>query len=150
MIEPGVHLSFAFFRRLFPLRDADPATAPLSDEERKVFHRWEIAGLVPLFLFTAVLACGWYHTIKWGAALFHAKVPDTRILLLLDPGWWVVPAMLLGLITSAIPINTFYYVLLRDRYRRFSRACEERVGFDGLRVFGFSRPWSVPVRWYSS
>ena len=43
-------------------------------------------------------------------------------------------AILLGILSSALPLVGLYRLLLRDRYRRFDRACHERIGFDSNRA----------------
>jgi hypothetical protein len=108
---------------------------PLSDEERRVYRRCEVWGLLPFFLVVPALGYLWFLALRWGAGCFPQNSPDTRFLLRPVPLIWAVPAMLLGIITSAVPLNGLYLALLRSRYRRFSRFCDERVGFDGGRAF---------------
>jgi hypothetical protein len=133
--EAAVDLSFRLFRRLFPLRPLDPSETPLSDEERRIYRRWEVWGLLPLFLVAPPLGYLWFLALKWGAGCFPQETPDTLFLLRPDPLIWSVPAMLLGIISSAIPISALYLALLGSRYHRFERFCSERVGFDGDRAF---------------
>jgi hypothetical protein len=135
MTGAAVESSFRLFRRIFPLRPLDPSEAPLSEEERRVYRRWEVAGLLPFALFVPALGYPWFLALKWGAQCFPQEIPGTLLLLRLDPMIWVVPAGFLGLVTSAIPMNALYYALLGRRNRRFNRFCDERVGFDGKRAF---------------
>ena len=65
----AVQSSFAIFRRLFPVQPPDPSEPPLTDEERKIFHRWEMAALIPIFLFTAAFGSFWYFAMKDAAGL---------------------------------------------------------------------------------
>ncbi len=134
MTGAGVELSFRLFRRLFPLRPLDPSETPLSDEERRIYRRWEIWGALPCFLVAPVLVYLWFLLFRWGAECFPQETPDTLFLLRPDPVIWFVPAMLLGILSSAIPTNFLYLAMLGSRYRRFDRFCSERVGFDGDRA----------------
>ncbi len=122
------------FRRLFPVRPPDPSEPPLTDEERKTFHRWEMASIIPIFLFTAAFGSLWYLAMKEAAGLWPTATPATRFLLRPEPISFAAPALILGILSSALPIDGLYRLLLRERYRRFERACHERVGFDGDRA----------------
>jgi hypothetical protein len=135
MTEAAVGLSFRLFRWLFPVRPLGPTEMPLSDQERRVYRRWEFRGLLPAFLVVPALGYLWFPALSWAAGCFSQNSPDTLFLLRPDPVIWFVPALLLGVITAAIPLNGLYLALLRSRYRRFSRFCDERVGFDGGRAF---------------
>jgi hypothetical protein len=135
MTGPAVELSFRLFRRLFPLRPLHPSEGPLSDEERRIYRNWELWGLLPICLIVPALGYLWFCALTWEAGCFPPDTPDTLFLLRPDRRIWFVPAMLLGIISSAIPFSAFYFVLLGSRYRRFERFCGERVGFDGDRVF---------------
>jgi hypothetical protein len=135
MTGAAVKLLFRLFRRLFPVRPLDPSEAPLSDEERRVYRRWEVWGLLPLFLVVPALSYLWFLALRWRAGCFPQVTPDTRFLLRPHPAIWIVPAVLLGTITSVIPLTALYSALLGNRFRRFDRFCSERVGFDGDRAF---------------
>jgi hypothetical protein len=134
MAGAGVEVAFALFRRLFPLGPPDPSEPPLSDEERKFYRRWEMASLVPLFLFIASLTYPWYLAMECAAGLWHRPTPQTRFLIRPDPHWWFVPAFFLGIISSGIPMFGLYRLLLGGRYKRYDRACAERVGFNARPV----------------
>jgi hypothetical protein len=133
----AIGLSFAVFRRVFPARVADPLAEPITDDERRVYRRWETGSLLPFFVFAPLLGYAWYITLKGGADLFHRPDPVMRFLVRPSDYFWGVPALFLGIITSAIPINGLYRILLRDRCQRFERYCNERTGFDGSRVLVF-------------
>jgi hypothetical protein len=130
MTRMAVEASFGVFRRLFPVRPLDPSELPLSDEERRVYNRWEVWSVLPFFLFTAALGFAWYVALKGAAGFWHQATPETRFLIRPIPIAWGLPAFFLGIISSAIPLDWLYRLLLRDRYRRFERACHERMGFD--------------------
>lgn len=134
LIPIAVGLSFVLFRRIFSARVADPSEVPLTDEECRIYRRWEIGSLLPFFLFAPMFGYAWYLVLKGAAALFRHETPDTRFLVEPMAITWAIPAIFLGIISSAIPLDRLYRALLRDRYRRFERSCEERVGFDGNRV----------------
>ncbi len=56
----AVQSSFAIFYRLFPVQPPDPSEPPLTDEERKRFHRWEVAAIIPILLFAAAFGSLYY------------------------------------------------------------------------------------------
>jgi hypothetical protein len=127
---------FALFRRWFPPRIADEDD-PLTDEEHRVYRRWEAWELLPFFAFAPFLGFAWYLALKGAADLLHEHLHmtlGTRFLIQpISIVWWL-PALFLGIVSSSVPVTWLYRLLLRDRYRRFERACDERVGFDGRLV----------------
>lgn len=130
MTRAGVELTFALFRRLFPVRPPDPSEPPLTDEERRVYQRWEMWSPLPMLLFASICTYLWALALMGAEGLLHRPTPETRFLV--RPEWfmWLLPAMFLGLMTSAVPLDLLYRLLLGRRYKRFDRACKERVGFD--------------------
>jgi hypothetical protein len=127
--------SFTVLRWIFPAPAAASAEEPITDEERSVYRRWEAGSLLPFFLLVLILGHAWYLGLTRAATLFRHEAPGTRFLV--QPAWyvWLIPALALGLITSAIPLDWLYRALLRDSYRRYERYCIQRVGFDGRRLF---------------
>ncbi len=138
LVPLGLALSFALFRGAFPARVDDET--PLTDEERRVYRRWEAGALAPFFIFVPLLGYAWYLVLKGAASLFHEAAPATRYLVLTMPLFWVIPALFLGMISSAIPMEWLYRCLLRDRYPRYERSCSERVGFDEKRALMWLAP----------
>lgn len=133
----GVVLIFALLRQSMPFcagRDDGP---PLTDAERRLYHRWEMGSLVPLLLAASASSYLWFRMLRLLAVFAERPVEKTRYLILPDPGSWGVPAIFLGIITSAVPLVLLYRFLLGERYVRYIRACNERFGFDGWRVFRF-------------
>jgi hypothetical protein len=131
--------AFALLRWLVPTKPRPPAEQPLSDSERATFQRWEIAALVPFFVFATALGLAWYALLREVAWLSVAAAPDTVYLITPSAAYWGIPAIFLGMITAAVPFDWRYRVLLHERYRRFERYCDERTGLNGRRVFiGFS------------
>lgn len=127
-------MSFALFRRYFPTLPDDPSESPLSDEERRVYRVWEMMGVLPVFVIIPLLTFAWYRTLNGAVGLFHQEVPRTRFVVQPNPLWWFGPALLLGIISAVIPVFGLYRVLLRERFRRFQRFCNEHVGFAADRV----------------
>jgi hypothetical protein len=137
LVPIAVGLSFALFRWLSPTSLADGAEPPITDEERRVYRRWEVGAHVLLFIFVPLLGFAWYFALRGAAGLFQHGAPGTRFLVRPTPNFWGIPAIFLGIISSAVPMEWLYRLLLRDRYRRYERFCNERVGFDGRRVFAW-------------
>jgi hypothetical protein len=124
----------AIIRWLFPAPAAAFAQEPMNDGERLVHRRWEDAECLALLLLAALLSYAWHQGMMWAASVFQREAHGTRFLVQPSPLYWVIPALLLGLITSAIPLDELYRILLRDRYRRYRRYCIERVGFAPRRL----------------
>ena len=72
-------LTFALLRWFFPVRVADPSEEPLTDEERRVFRRWEAGSLLPFFVFAPVLGYAWYLALRGAASLFPHGTPGRAI-----------------------------------------------------------------------
>ena len=133
----AVGLSFALFRWLCPTSLTDGAGTPLTDEERRVYRRWEGGALIPFFILVPLLGLAWYFALKGAAGLFQHATPGMQFLARPTPIFWGLPALFLGIISSAVPMEWLYRSLLRDRYPRYERFCNERVGFNGKRVFAW-------------
>lgn len=129
MSQKFAEFSFRLLSRLYPVRPLGPTETPLSDEERRIYRRLEAWSLLPLYLMVAALTYPWFLALKWGAGSFPQDTPDDLILLRPPPQTWLIPAMLLGMISSVILTSALYVALLGSRYRRFERSCNERVGF---------------------
>jgi hypothetical protein len=133
LIPIAVGLSFALLGRAFPVRRND-AEAPLTDQERRVYRRWEIGSLLPFFAFAPLLSYLWYLALRGAAGLFDPATPSTLYLVQPIMEFLLFPAMFLGIVSSAIPMEWIYRFFLRERYPRYVRFCNERAGFDATRV----------------
>ena len=71
-----------------------------------------------MFLFAPILGGAWYLGLAWAASLFHHEAEGTRFLIRPSLLYWAIPAILLGLISSVIPLDLFYRAFLRERYCR--------------------------------
>src|SRR5512135_2745534 len=92
-------LVFAFIRLFFPARiahDAD-AEAPLTDEERRVYRRWQVGIAWSYLPLVALCSFALYLAFKWTAGLFHKATPETRFLVQTDSDLWGIPALFLAL-----------------------------------------------------
>ncbi len=143
LVPIGVGASFALFRRLLPARPDPSDGPPLTAEERRIYHRWEMGALVPFFLFATSIGAAWYFVLKGAADFCWRTPPGTRFLVRLPDLSWGLPAIVLGIVSAAIPMHWLYAALLGDRYPRYERACNERVGFDGWRVFVWMAGFAV-------
>jgi hypothetical protein len=126
---------FALFRCVFPARIAHPSSEPLTDEERRIYRRWDIGSPLLCLPLATVFGLAWYLALTRLGGLFPHESPDTVFVAQPAPVFWGVPAIFLGMLTSAIPLDLCHRAVFRDRYRRFERYCNERVGFDSNRVF---------------
>lgn len=137
LVPVGVGISFALFRWLFPVRSRNAAEPPLTAEEQKIYQRWEMGSLIPLFFFVSMLGYAWYLVLKWASDHAHSPTPTRLFLIRPSRSFWVIAALSLGAISAAGPLEWLYRWLLGNRYHRYERYCFERVGFDSKRVL----PW---------
>ncbi|HWE35850.1 MAG TPA: hypothetical protein VG406_04700 [Isosphaeraceae bacterium] len=127
-------LAFALCRGLIPVRPGAADEPPLTDEERRRYARWESASIVPLFVFAPLLGFAWYLALRDATRLFPHDRPGTLFLVEPIGVYWMLPALFLGIVSSAVPMTLLYRALLGDRFGRFVRSCNERVGFDSWRL----------------
>ena len=125
LIPVGVAFSLGLFRRIFPVRKGAPSELPLTDDERRVYRRWEVMSLLPCFIFALTLAFLWCLALMGTAGLFLHETPGTCFLVKASWVFWGIPSGFLGIITSSIPLGGLYRVLLRDRARRYDLYCSE-------------------------
>jgi hypothetical protein len=114
LVPIAVGLSFALFRRAFPVRPEDGEETPFTDEERREYHRWEKWSVLPAFTFVPLLGYAWYVPLKFAADQCHQATSATQHLIRPDPMLWALPAFFLGIISAAIPMEWLYRCLLRD------------------------------------
>jgi hypothetical protein len=121
----------AVSRRLFRARLARSAAAPLSEEERRIYQRWNLGGGLLFAILAPLLGYVWYLPFTGAAGVFPHATPATRYLV--EPTWlfWAIPAAYLGMLSSSFPIDWLFRRLLRKRYSRFERFEVECIGFDG-------------------
>jgi hypothetical protein len=82
----------------------------------------------------SLLGCAGYFALKGAAGLFHSVAPGTRFLVGPSLIFWGIFAAFLRVISSAVPIEWLCRSLLRDRYRRCERFCNERRRYAGRRA----------------
>jgi len=137
----GVGTFFSILRRLFSLPPEYAESGKSLEELEPVYRRWEIYSL-PLMLAVVpplIAACWWilYRIGIWNAGRFDGAVYHLWPFGLI----WGVPAGILGLFTSAVPIDLFYRWRLKDRYPEFERYANLRHGYDqqraALPIMGF-------------
>jgi hypothetical protein len=128
-------LVFAALRRFVPApasREPDPAT--LSREEIASYGRYELAAFPLFFACAAATGYAWYWALRGAGALLVAARGEAVHVLGAEPAYWALPAIFLGIVSSAVPIDLAYRRLLRDRYERFMRYGEQKHGYDTRKV----------------
>jgi hypothetical protein len=128
-------VSFVIFRRVCAAPDAARETEPISEHERRVYRRWEIFAVVPVFLLVPLFTYLWYLGLTWAASLFDHHAPDTRFLVQPSGLSWIMPAFVLGILTVVIPLEGLYRGLLRERYARYQFHTEGRGGRVARKAF---------------
>ncbi len=115
---------------LFPAATLEPGETPVSDQEF-ADYRWRrnlsLALILPIFV---LLVAAWSGALIWGAGLIHHNTAETRFLVRPPTFYWIFPGLILGLLTTAIPLDRCYRLVFGDRYRRFRSVCYECDGFD--------------------
>lgn len=139
LIPFAIALAFRFFRRWAPPPAKSSPGEEFTEAERKRFARWEAASIIPFIVFAAFLGWGWHFVLRSvGEGWIVYRNPDARYVLSPSSSYWALPALFLGIITSAVPLTMLFRLLLRDRYGRFVEFTNARAGFDSrkiLRVF---------------
>ena len=130
----AVAIVFALLRWMMPVTPADAQALSLTDAERRLYYRWEVASLVPFFVFGPALTWMWYHALRELAGLAIGSSPDAVFVLAPTGRYWVVPSIFLGIVSAVVPMTLLYQALLGERFPTYERAAAERVGFDGRRA----------------
>lgn len=136
------NVRLAILRRLFPLPPGYVESGKSLEELTPVYRRWEIYSIPLLLVFGPPLVAAWWWILYsigiWNAQRFSGAVYH------LWPSFamtWGVPAILLGIITSTVPISLFYRWRLRERCLEFERYSNLRCGYNGdaatIPVFAF-------------
>ena len=137
LIPIAIGLSPVLCRRIFPLPPVNGAVSPLplTDEELRFYRRWEVGAILPFFIFAPLLGFAWYFVLNGAAGLFQHDATGSRFLVRPSPLFCAMPAIFLGVTSSAVPIDLLYRYLLRDRYHRYTLHSNEHAGFDQRRAF---------------
>lgn len=138
LIPIAIALAFRLFRRFAPNPVKPDQTRDLSKVEQKRFGRWQAASVIPFFAFTAALGLGWYYVLcTIGEGWIFYRNPDARFLLAPSSAYWALPALFLGIVTSAIPTTFLFKALLGTQYGRFEEFTNFQAGFQGRKIFTF-------------
>lgn len=125
---------FRLFARLFPFRPPPGKESVTAAQLRPQYRRWEIATVVLLF------ACAPF-TI-WGAkrlltALYPRPSTPAGALqhVTIDPMFFLLPAIFLGLILAAAPVMGLLYLMLRRRFSEYLLYGNLLAGFDATKIW---------------
>ena len=72
--------------------------------------------LLTFFVIAPIIGYGWYQVIRSLAESNRPSIAPTDIAYLQDPAMWMLPAIFLAIISSAIPLDAACKVIMRDRY----------------------------------
>lgn len=124
---------FALLARLIPFR-ASQKVSPAEAEALEKEYRWVDIALLPLFLTSAgLLTWLWGRLLNQLADWRLTHLPPSLFLITPEPRWafWLLPGMLLGIVTSAIPMTLTARLILGDRrYTRYLLASQLRRRYD--------------------
>jgi len=135
-VESGhaVLLAFRLLARFFPYQ-RPPGTEHVTLEQLSArFKRWEWRIVVLLFVFAvpSVLLA------KLGLALvlpLPPPPPGALMHLTIDPAFFILPALFLGIIVTSVPITLVLWLCLGGDYPDFILMGNLRTGFDTVKVW---------------
>jgi hypothetical protein len=129
-----VRLVFQLLARLFPYRPPPGYEHVTAAQLRPLFKKWEFVNVLLLF------ACAPFAI--WGAkALLAACLPPPPAPagalhhLTIDPMFFVLPGIFLGLILAAAPVMGLLRLLLRDRFPEYVLYGNLLTGFDTVKIW---------------
>ena len=141
---------FGLLKRWAPYKTPDEANTPPYEELKRKFWKWEQLSLLPLFIFTSLLAIAWNKLLSFFAGLSYASLGDSVFLLTPSPDYWWLPSIFLGILTATIPLVLLFKILLGPDYELYVVYGNLRVGFDTFRVIRLMAMVVGPVALVSS
>lgn len=117
----GVPMMMRILRRLFPLPAAYAEAGKSLEELSPEYCKWKWFFLLLLFLFSAPLALVWWWILDQAGILIASHFSDAVFQLRMSRIAWIVPAMPLGMLTSALPLTLFSHWCLKERYSEYIR-----------------------------
>lgn len=123
-------LLFALFRRLFPLPDGYAESGKPYEELLPVYRNWELLSLPLMLVLVPPLTCIWW-LLLYQLSLFIAGFYRDAVFHLYPPGIvWLLPAMLLGILSTGPFLVAIRRRRLKDRYREYVRYGNLKHRFD--------------------
>lgn len=131
---PFVHVVFRLLARIFPFEPPPGREGVTAAQLRPRFAGWEARIVVLLFVFApmSIWICLWGLRAAFPApaapsgAVFHASV---------DPAFFLLPAIFMGLVLVAIPVMGVARLALGSRYSDYLLYGNLLVGFDTVKVW---------------
>lgn len=125
----GTAAFFSILRRLFPLPPGYVESGKSLEELKPVYRRWELYSLPLLFGFVPPLTAAWWWLLYW-IGIWNSQRFSGAVYHLWPMGLtWGVPAILLAILTTSVPMPRFYRWRLRERYPEFERYLNLRCGY---------------------
>lgn len=127
------------FRRWFRAGDAPPAE---QIEALKAEYAGWTLGAVPLLLLSfAGLSAVYFFTLAWIAGAVAAWRGPADFVITPHNEFYLLPALLLGMTTSTVPVTPVYRWLLGERYAEFCIVSRYGEGYDAARAL----KWLLPL-----
>jgi len=122
--------------RVFPYRpDPDLACDLSLDELAAQYRKWETGSSIPFVILSPALTWLWHGFFVDLQSLAFRSVDPGVFLLEPHPVVWWIPAMMLGILSSLLPMHVLYsYLLGSKRYAEYTHYVNLRVGADGWRA----------------
>ena len=124
-------------RKLIPYKASTIECQKSLEELKREYTKWELFAILPFFVCVAALMYFWYGLFRDMADWFAHGLPPCHYLFMPCWAFWALPALFLGIITSALPVILLYKALLRERYAEYIHYTNLKAGFDGLKVFAW-------------
>src|SRR5262245_49136901 len=115
-IAIGVPLAFRFFARLFPYTPRDSSRGQLSFPElQKIYAKWELAAVIPLFSFGFLSGYLIYLGLLWMLPYPATQTGPNRYIMLPDQVFFMLPAIFLCIFVGGVLTDLLYRLLLGKR-----------------------------------
>lgn len=132
----GVPLFFAIAQRIFPASPTREELAKLDLAElARKYRKWDLAAVPMMLGSAAVLGVAWYFAIRLVVALARSGIEEGSVhSIVAEDVTWAIPALFLGLVSSAIPLHLAFKRLLGERYGEYCLYWVLKSRFDYWRV----------------
>lgn len=132
----GVSLFWLLARVLWPYREVSKTPTGLPAAElSKRYAKWELAAVVPILIFSAVLAFLWSRLFLLLQRFATGSQESAVFYLAPIESFWLLIGGVLGIVTCAVPMHFLYGWLLGERYAEYLHYTNLHHGFDGWRTF---------------
>jgi hypothetical protein len=122
-------------KRLWPFPPERNTTGLSFEELRARYRKWELAALIPFFGFAAALTVLWFCVLVVVNDFVISNLPANRFVMAPLRMIWFVPALLVGILSSEVPLKITYRTLLgSERFAEYTTYINLHWEVDALRA----------------